>query len=66
MHGCNPLPVTDLMQELPASSPQEVNDMIQTVKRKLQRELPEVVAETVEEPSDVGDEIAALRALLSI
>lgn len=66
LHGCDPLPMPGLVEELQASSTQEVYDMLLTVKRRLRRELPIVMAELVDDSADIDDEIAALRAVLSI
>ena len=65
-HDCNPLPIDNLVDSLSAAGPQEIYSMLQTIKRKLQRELREVVAETVAEPEDVDRELADLRRFLAI
>lgn len=50
----------ELAQRLGASNASQVSNMIQTVKRRFRRILQQVVAETVSDPSEVQDEIAAL------
>ncbi len=66
VHGCEPAPIELLLEELPAREPQEIYDMIQTIKRKLRAMIHEVVAETVEDPADVDHELGELRRHLSL
>jgi len=63
--NCDPTSIDNLVDSLGASGPQEIYSMLQTVKRKLQRELREVVAETVIDPNDVDRELADLRRFLA-
>ncbi|MHC4428132.1 MAG: hypothetical protein ACYS0D_05955, partial [Planctomycetota bacterium] len=65
MHGSTAVPIKELMEELNAASPQEVSDMVHTVKRKLRAELREAVARTVEDPGDVDHELEELRKYLA-
>jgi RNA polymerase sigma-70 factor (ECF subfamily) len=50
-----------LAERLGATSPAQVSNMIQTVKRRFRRILHQVVSETVTDPTDVQDEIASLQ-----
>lgn len=56
-----PPSMEELAQRLGAASPAQVSNMIQTVKRRFRRTLQQVVAETVTDPKDVDDELAALQ-----
>ena len=66
VHGCEPTAIELLLEELPARGPQEIYDMIHTIKRKLRAMIHEVVAKTVEDPGDVDHELAELRRHLSL
>ncbi|MHC4709277.1 MAG: RNA polymerase sigma factor [Planctomycetota bacterium] len=66
VHGCEPTPIELLLKELPARGPQEIYDMIYTVKRKLRAMIRDVVAETVEDPEGVDHEVGELRRHLSL
>ena len=66
VHGCESAPIELLLEELPAREPQEIYDMIHTIKRKLRAMIHEVVAETVEDPADVDHELGELRRHLSL
>lgn len=64
LHGCDPVPVEQLIEELDARNAQEIYDLVNTVKRKLRQAIREVVAETVE-PCEVDQELSDLRRWLS-
>jgi hypothetical protein len=55
----------ELAARIGASSPAQVSNMIQTVKRRFRRTLQQVVAETVTDPLDVDDELAQLQQFFS-
>ena len=55
----------ELAAKIGASSPAQVSNMIQTVKRRFRRTLQQVVAETVTDPLDVDDELAQLQQFFS-
>mgnify|MGYP006282567205 CR=1 FL=1 len=57
-HGCEPIEVETLARELGVTEPREIYSMLQTVKRRLLRELRRAVAKTVERPADVDAEMA--------
>jgi RNA polymerase sigma-70 factor (ECF subfamily) len=50
-----------LAERLGATSPAQVSNMIQTVKRRFRKALEQVVAETVTDPGEIGDELNALQ-----
>ncbi len=50
-----------LAERLGATSPAQVSNMIQTVKRRFRRTLQQVVAETVTDPGEVDDELNSLQ-----
>ncbi|MCK4873466.1 MAG: sigma-70 family RNA polymerase sigma factor [Phycisphaerales bacterium] len=61
-------PVDQLAEEVGAADAHVIYSMVQTVKRKVQREMRTVVAETLADPADtreVDAELAELRALLA-
>jgi RNA polymerase sigma-70 factor (ECF subfamily) len=64
LNGCEPIPVERLMAELGARNPQEIYDLVNTVRRKLRQALRDVVEGTVDE-ADVDQELAELRRWLS-
>lgn len=64
-HDCEPMPMDELRKHLGVTEPQEIYSMIQTVKRKLDRTLREVVAETVTDQRQVQAELAELREFLA-
>jgi RNA polymerase sigma-70 factor (ECF subfamily) len=64
--NCDPIPIEELIEQLGAAGPQEIYSMLQTVKRKLQRELKAVVGETVDDPAEVDAEIDELREFLKL
>lgn len=51
----------ELAKRLGAAGPAQVSNMVQTVKRRFRRTLQQVVAETVMDPAEVEDELAALQ-----
>jgi hypothetical protein len=55
-----------LVSELGASDRQEIYDMVRTVKRRLIAALREAVADTIEDPSEVDQELAEVRRCLSL
>jgi RNA polymerase sigma-70 factor (ECF subfamily) len=65
-HGCEPTPFPVLEERLGARDRQEVDSMLLTIKRKVRRELREVVAETVKDPQDVQGEIDELMRCLAV
>lgn len=62
--GNSPAPIEQMMRELNAQSPQQVYSMIQTMKRRLNRQLLEVVSETVGDPVEAGRELRDLLGVL--
>jgi len=66
LHGCEPVSIEALAGELDARDPQEIYDMVRTVKRKLRSSLAEAVAETVEDPSEVDQELGEVRRCLAL
>ena len=61
MHGADPTPLESLASDLGAPDTQQVVNMVRTVKRRFDRALRGVVAETADE---VEDELDRIRALL--
>ena len=66
LHGCEPIAIEVLAGELDARDPQEIYDMVRTVKRKLRTALRESVAETVENVGEVDHELSEVRRCLSL
>lgn len=66
LHGCEAMPTEDLMAELEVREPQEIYDMIRTVKRKVRGSLRDVIEETVEDPSEIEEELGELREYLAV
>jgi RNA polymerase sigma factor (sigma-70 family) len=66
VQGCERTPVEELMVRLGATRRSEIDSMLQTIKRKLDAELREVIAETVDDPADVERELADLRQYLQM
>ena len=64
--NCEPAPIDELIEKLEARGPQEIYSMLQTVKRKLMRELRAVVRETVDEPEEIENELSDLRVFLAL
>ncbi|MCP3904449.1 MAG: sigma-70 family RNA polymerase sigma factor [Planctomycetes bacterium] len=64
-HDCEPTAIEELLVRLGISEAQEIYSMIQTVKRKLDRELRAVVAETVVDTEGIGQELRDLRKFLA-
>lgn len=62
--GCAPAPMEEMLEMLGESQPQVVYSMIQTIKRRLQRQMREVVADTVEGDDQIEAELAELRRFL--
>ena len=60
-----PPTMDELAVRIGASSPAQVSNMIQTVKRRFRRTLQQVVAETVSDPEDVQDELNLLQKFFS-
>src|SRR5262249_8278320 len=54
-----------LAERVGAAGPEQASNMVQTMKRRFRRTLRQVVAETVADPTQVDDEVAALTKLLS-
>jgi DNA-directed RNA polymerase specialized sigma24 family protein len=65
LHGGEPKSAEDVAVELGARDSQEVHNMVQTVQRRMHRELLELIAETVEDPADVAQELDDLRGFLA-
>jgi RNA polymerase sigma factor (sigma-70 family) len=65
VHGCEPTPYGELVEQLGAPTEQVVYTMVGTVKRKVNGELRELVAETVEQPGDVQAELDELMTCLA-
>jgi RNA polymerase sigma-70 factor (ECF subfamily) len=57
-----PPAMEDLAERLGAANPAQVSNMIQTVKRRFRRMLEQVVAETVNDPGDIAQELKALQS----
>ncbi|HMN39893.1 MAG TPA: sigma factor [Phycisphaerales bacterium] len=55
------LPLTDLARRINATDDAQASNMLQTMKRRFRRILREVIAETVNDPSQVEDELGQLR-----
>jgi len=66
LHGCAPTPIEELVDLLRAHDRQEIYSMLQTIKRKVNSEVRELIAETVEQPEDVRGEFDELRAFLAL
>ncbi|MHC5113184.1 MAG: RNA polymerase sigma factor [Planctomycetota bacterium] len=65
-HDCEPTPIEELLVRLGVKDAQEIYSMIQTIKRKLDRELRAVVAETVADTEEISRELRDLRKFLAI
>ena len=65
LHGCKPVEIKPLIDELGARDRQEIYDLLRSTRRKFQSMLREVVAETIEDPAEVDEELAELRRILS-
>jgi len=63
-YGCEPVPVEDLIRSVGARDRDEVYSMQNSVKRKFRAVLREVVAETVDDQTELDTELAELRGLL--
>jgi RNA polymerase sigma factor (sigma-70 family) len=63
-NGCQPATIQDIAGQLGADRPQEVYSLIQTMKRRLHRELLDVVAETLDDPAEAEEELFELRSAL--
>lgn len=63
-HGCEPTSVEVLMRRLGVARRSEIDSMLQTIKRKIERALREVVMQTVDEPADADGELHELRRYL--
>lgn len=63
--GTERTPTEELMTRLGAQRPQQVHSMLQTIKRKIDDAMREVVAETVDDPNEVEAELAELRSYLA-
>ena len=61
MNGCEPTPIEELKTLLGMKDPQEIYSMLQTMKRKVDRELRRIVEETVAQPADIDQELQDLR-----
>ena len=62
--GCEPVAVDELAREHGIRGA-EVYSMLNTVKRKIRNTLESVIMETLEDPEDLGAELAELRCVLS-
>lgn len=56
-----PMSMERLAETVGATGPDQVSNMIQTVKRRFKRTLRQVVSETVTDPDQVEDELANLK-----
>jgi RNA polymerase sigma-70 factor (ECF subfamily) len=65
-HGCEPVPVEDLIRSVGARDRDEIYSMQNSVKRRFKTVLREVVAETVDDQTELDTELAELRGLLSL
>jgi DNA-directed RNA polymerase specialized sigma24 family protein len=65
LHGCAPTPIEELVDGLAARDRQEIYSMLQTIKRKINSEVRELIAETVEAPEDVRAELDELQTFLA-
>ncbi len=65
LYGCEPRSITELLDDLGGGKPQDVYDMVKTIKRRLRCELRSVVAETVADTSELDDELATIRRYLA-
>lgn len=66
LHGCAPTPYRELVEFLGVPTEQVVYTMVSTIKRKVNGELRELVAETVEDPQDVQGELDELMRCLAV
>ena len=66
VHGCDPVPIEVLVVELGARHRQEIYDLLHSARRKFRSNLRRIVADTVEDPAEVDEELAELRRCLSI
>ena len=66
IHGCEPVPIEALVDELSAHHRQEIYDLLRSARRMFRTNLRQVIADTVEDPAGVDDELAELRRCLSI
>ncbi len=58
------IPLDELARRIGAEGPEQVSSMIQTVKRRFRRRLRHVVAETVDAPEDLEEEMTLLLRFL--
>ncbi|MDY7107257.1 MAG: sigma factor [Planctomycetota bacterium] len=65
VHGCEPTPYPELLERLGAPTEQVVYTMVGTIKRKVNGELRELIAETVDAPGEVQPELEELMSCLA-
>ena len=63
--GVTPPAIEIMIEELGVRNRQQVYDMIETIKRKVQRAVRDMINETVDDPAEVEAEIGTLRAFLA-
>ncbi|MCZ6835426.1 MAG: hypothetical protein O7G85_06590 [Planctomycetota bacterium] len=66
LHGVEAMSLDSLVTDLEADAANDVSSMIHSAKRKFRVVLREVIAETLDDPSDVDAELAMLRSYLDM
>lgn len=64
LSGSAPIAIEELVEEFGLDGPDEASHMLFTVKRKFRRTLHDVIAETVNDPTEVEDEVADVQRAL--
>lgn len=64
LHNCEPVPAEELARRVGVRDREDVYNMVHTVKKKFHKVLREVVADTVEDPADLDDEVAQVLGCL--
>lgn len=63
-HNCEPVPVEELVEAVGASKPADVHTLLYRARKMFRQVLRDVVAETVVNPAEVDDELAAIARYL--
>ena len=63
--GVTPPPIESMIEELGARDRQQVYNMIEMIKRKVQRAVRELINQTLDDPSEIEAELSSLRAFLA-
>jgi RNA polymerase sigma-70 factor (ECF subfamily) len=58
----SPIPLAELARRINAADEAQASNMLQTIKRRFRRTLREVIAESVNDPTQIEDELGQLRA----